>query len=132
MTEIFLIAGEPSGDALGADIIRALRATAPGPARFAGVGGPLMRAAGMAVTLDAGDLGVMGLAEVLPQIPRLMRLGAEVRADIIARRPAVVVTIDFPDFNFRLARTLRKRAPDTGPGEGHRAVPGRGGVPAAL
>jgi lipid-A-disaccharide synthase len=112
MTEIFLIAGEPSGDALGADIIRALRAAAPRRVHFTGVGGPLMRAAGMTVTLDAGDLGVMGLAEVLPQLPRLMRLGAEVRADIIARRPAVVVTIDFPDFNFRLARTLRKRAPD--------------------
>lgn len=111
MTEVFLIAGEPSGDALGAEIIAALRKSTPGPVHFVGVGGALMRAAGMEVLLPAQELAVMGIAEGALHLPRLHRLGRGLQDEIARRAPAALVTIDFPDFNFAVASGLRKRAP---------------------
>jgi len=108
---VFLIAGEASGDALGAALIPALEAQAPGPVRFVGVGGPQMAAAGMEVLLRAEDLSVMGLLEILPEIPRLWKIMKGLKGEILRRRPAVLVTIDFPDFNILLGASLRKAKP---------------------
>ena len=96
MTEaplVYLVAGEASGDVLGARLIAALRAMRP-DLRFAGVGGERMAEQGVQSLFPMRELAVMGLAEVLPNIRRLARRLDETTAEIIARRPAVVVTID--------------------------------------
>lgn len=104
---IFLVAGEPSGDALGGRLMAALRRRAGGRIAFGGVGGENMAAEGLDSLFPMSDLSVMGLAEVLPRAPRLLRRLRRTAAAIRARRPDVVVTVDSPGFNVRLARRLR-------------------------
>ena len=101
-----LVAGESSGDTLGADLIHALRRHAP-DTQFFGIAGPKMQAAGCEVWEPAESLAVMGLFEVVRHLPRLLRLRARVRASFLAARPDVFVGIDAPEFNLRLARDLR-------------------------
>ncbi len=105
---IGVVAGEASGDLLGAGMIRAIRASYP-DAEFAGVAGPQMRKAGCEVWEDAEVLAVMGLVEPLKVLPRLLRL----RRDLIRRweisAPDVFVGIDAPEFNLGLEKRLRKR-----------------------
>jgi lipid-A-disaccharide synthase len=100
-----LVAGEASGDTLGADLIHALRRLAP-QTEFFGVAGPKMQAAGCEVWEPSESLAVMGLFEVLRDLPRLMRLLARIRERFLAVRPDVFVGIDAPDTNLRLARRL--------------------------
>jgi len=107
----YLVAGEPSGDRLGAALMRALAEEAPG-ARFAGVGGPAMRAAGLDPLFDNRDLAVMGIAEVLPRLPRLLARIRETARDCLARRPAALITVDSPSFGLRVAARVRAGAPD--------------------
>lgn len=107
-TKFFFIAGEPSGDALGASLIKSLKATG-GDFEFAGVGGDFMAAQGMPSLLPMDELCVMGLWEVLSQITRLNRLIGAMVEEIEGRQPDVLVTIDLPDFNFRVAERLKKR-----------------------
>jgi lipid-A-disaccharide synthase len=103
---IFLAAGEPSGDALGARLMAALDRLSDGRVRFAGVGGPRMAAEGLESLFPMADLAVMGAAEVLPRAPLLMRRIRET-VDAIGRlTPAAVVTIDSPGFAFRVQRRL--------------------------
>lgn len=104
---IFLVAGEPSGDALGARLMAALRARTGGAVRFAGVGGEGMAGQGLDSLFPMADLSVMGVAEVLPRLPRILRRLAETEREARRLRPAAVVTIDAPDFCFRLAKRLR-------------------------
>ena len=104
---VFAVAGEPSGDALGAGLIAALRRRAGGRVAFAGVGGERMAAEGLDSLFPMADLSVMGFAEVLPRVPRLLRRLRQTAAAVRARRPDIVVTIDSPGFNMRLARRLR-------------------------
>ena len=108
MTLVYLLAGEHSGDVLGARLMAALRAARPGLA-FAGIGGPRMAAEGLASLFPMHELAVMGLLEVLPRLLRLRRLMAAAVADIETRRPDILVTIDSPGFALRLLRRLRGR-----------------------
>jgi lipid-A-disaccharide synthase len=101
-----LVAGEASGDTLGADLIHALRRRAPG-AQFFGVAGPKMQSAGCEVWEPAESLAVMGLFEIVRHLPRLLRLRARIRARFLGAIPDVFVGIDAPEFNLRLARDLR-------------------------
>jgi len=101
-----VVAGEASGDTLGADLINALRRVAPGT-EFFGVAGPKMQAAGCEAWEPAESLAVMGLFEIVRHLPRLLRLRARVRTSFLAARPDVFVGIDAPEFNLRLARNLR-------------------------
>src|SRR6202521_5437244 len=101
-----LVAGEASGDTLGADLISAMLKLAP-DAQFFGVAGPKMQAAGCEVWEPAESLAVMGLFEVVRDLPRLLRLQARARTRFLAARPDVFVGIDAPEFNLRLARDLR-------------------------
>jgi lipid-A-disaccharide synthase len=102
---IYLVAGEASGDVLGARLIAALRARRP-DLTFAGVGGPRMLAAGFTSLFPMHDLAVMGLLEVLPRLRQLRRRLEQTVADVAARRPGVVVTIDSPGFTLRLLRRI--------------------------
>ncbi len=101
-----LVAGEASGDTLGADLISALRRHAP-DARFFGIAGPKMQAAGCEAWEPAESLAVMGLFEVVRHLPRLLRLRARIRSELLRAEPDIFVGIDAPEFNLRLARDLR-------------------------
>jgi len=101
-----LVAGEASGDLLGAGLVEALRERFP-DAEFAGVGGDAMRAAGMDTWHDAGELAVMGLSEVLSHLPRLLRLRRGLRRRLLDWTPDVFIGVDAPDFNLGLARQLK-------------------------
>jgi len=105
---IYLIAGEPSGDALGANLMRALRAKTGGQVRFAGIGGEQMTAEGLASLMPIGDLAIMGVAEVLPRARQILRLVDQAVADIRRLHPDAVVTIDSSGFNWRVAQRLRR------------------------
>jgi lipid-A-disaccharide synthase len=100
-----LLAGEASGDTLGADLINAMRELAP-DAQFFGVAGPKMQAAGCEAWEPAESLAVMGLFDVLRDLPRLVRLIARIKRMFLAARPDVFVGIDAPDTNLRVARRL--------------------------
>ena len=100
-----LLAGEASGDTLGADLIVALRRHAP-DAKFFGVAGPKMQAAGCESWEPAESLAVMGLFDVLRDLPRLMRLLARIKRMFLTERPDVFIGIDAPDTNLRVARRL--------------------------
>jgi len=102
-----LVAGEASGDNLGGPLIEALAARAPG-SRFFGVAGPRMAAAGCEAWYPAEALAVMGLAEIVRHLPRLLRLRRDVRRRFAAAAPDVFVGIDSPEFNLRVAADLRR------------------------
>ncbi len=102
---IWLLAGEASGDVLGARLMAAIGARRP-EIRCAGGGGPRREALGLASLFPMRELAVMGLAEVLPRVRRLSRLLDAAVADIAARRPDLVVTIDSPGFALRLLRRI--------------------------
>jgi lipid-A-disaccharide synthase len=106
---IYLIAGEASGDALGAGLMRSLRAAQPG-IRFAGIGGEAMQREDLRSLFPCSDLSIMGFLEVVPHIPALLKRLRETALDIVAKQPAVIVTIDSPGFNFRLAQALKAKA----------------------
>jgi lipid-A-disaccharide synthase len=107
--KLFVTAGEPSGDRLGAALIDGLRQLA-GPVEIAGVGGPLLAEAGLRSLFPMHELSVMGIAEVLPRYLHLKRRIAET-ADAAANSGAdVVVTVDSPDFSFRVAEALQRRS----------------------
>ena len=105
---IVLVAGEASGDALGAGLVEELRKRFP-DARFAGIGGDAMRAAGVQTWHDASELSVMGLFEVLRHLPRLLKLRREFRQRALDWRPDVVIGIDAPDFNLGVERWFKQR-----------------------
>ncbi len=105
MTTVWLLAGEASGDVLGARLMLALRARRPDLV-FAGVGGPRMAELGFASIFPMHDLAVMGLVEILPRLRLLRRRLAECAADVARVRPDAVVTIDSPGFALHLLRRI--------------------------
>jgi len=104
---VFLIAGEPSGDALGAKLMAALQRATGGRVRFAGVGGERMAAAGLTSLFPLTDIAVMGLTEVLPRLPTILRRLRTTADAVWDLAPAVVVTIDAPSFSLRVADRVR-------------------------
>lgn len=108
---LFLIAGEPSGDLLGASLIAGLRELAGPGLAVEGIGGPAMEAQGLVSRFPMEELSVMGLAEVLPRAPKLLRRIRETAAAVAAARPDALIGIDSPDFCLRVARRARAAAP---------------------
>jgi len=104
--KIGIVAGEASGDQLGAELMAELRRRLPS-VECVGVGGPKMRARGLDVWADAESLAVMGLLEVLPHLPRLLRLRRELARRFTALRPDVFIGVDYKEFNLGLARRLK-------------------------
>lgn len=104
---IGLVAGEASGDRLGAGLIEAIRERCPG-ARFEGVAGPAMREAGCEALYDTDELAVMGLVEVLGHLPRLVAIRRALVHRWRGAPPDVLVGIDAPDFNLGLEKKLRR------------------------
>lgn len=107
---LYLIAGEPSGDRLGAGLMQALRATTP-DMRFVGVGGRMMAAAGLDSLFDIADLNVMGLAEVVPRLRMLLQRIRRTAGDVLRAAPDALITIDSPSFGLRVAERVRRGAP---------------------
>ncbi|MCA0919731.1 lipid-A-disaccharide synthase [Pseudooceanicola nanhaiensis] len=103
---IYLIAGEPSGDLLGAALMRGLKELVPG-VTFTGVGGPAMCAEGMESQFPMDELSVMGLAEVLPKYFHLKRRIRECAEAVLAQKPDLMITIDSPDFSLRVAKLVK-------------------------
>ncbi len=102
-----LVAGEASGDALGAGLIEALRQRYP-QAQFFGVGGDLMLQAGLVQWFASDELAVMGLFEVLRHLPRLLRRRAQVLRQTLDLKASAFIGIDAPDFNLPIERQLKK------------------------
>lgn len=105
---IYLIAGEPSGDMLGARLMRALKKKEP-DVKIIGIGGENMEKEGLKSLFDISDLAIMGLAEVIPSIPKVLRHIKETVADIEKNKPDVVITIDSWSFSARVHKALRAK-----------------------
>jgi lipid-A-disaccharide synthase len=105
---VLISAGEASGEMYGAQLIAALRRLDP-TLEFSGVGGERMRAAGCDTVVDAKDLAVVGITEVLSRLPRILRLYKHLIREADRRRPDLAIVIDSPAFNWRVARQMKKR-----------------------
>lgn len=109
---LWLVAGEDSGDQLGAKLMRALAALSPDPLRIEGVGGEAMSAEGLASLFPMDDVAVMGYLPVLARLPTLLRRIRETVDAVVAARPDVLVIIDSPGFTHAVASRVRKQLPD--------------------
>ncbi len=107
---LMIVAGEPSGDAHAAALVRALREAAPeSQLDVFGATGPLMRAAGVDSVVQADDLAILGLLEIGRALPKFWRAFKVLKQAAIERKPEAVILVDWPDFNLRLARPLHRR-----------------------
>jgi lipid-A-disaccharide synthase len=107
---IMVVAGDPSGDAIAADLVRALAAALPS-ARFIGAGGPRLAAAGVVNAFDLTDDAVIGLSDVLQKLPRFFRRKRQLTALAVTQKPEWIILVDFEFFNRFLARAIRSQAP---------------------
>ena len=108
---VFLIAGEESGDQLGAGLMRALRSESPAVA-FAGVGGHAMEREGLKSLFPLSEIAVMGITAVLARLPSIYRRGLEVVDAVVRASPDVLVVIDSPEFTHAVARRVRRKLPN--------------------
>jgi len=108
--KLTLIAGEPSGDRLGAALMAALKTLQPN-LQFHGIGGPLMQAQGLTSLFAMEELSIMGIAEVLPKYRHLKRRIAQTAAATLAENSAALITIDSPDFCLRVAKLVKSANP---------------------
>jgi len=109
--KVFLIATEESGDRLGANLMKVLRQRLGGAVRFEGIGGRAMTREGLASRFPIEELSIIGLAAVVRQLPMILRRIRETAEAVVAAEPDVLVIIDSPDFNLRVARRVRAKAP---------------------
>jgi lipid-A-disaccharide synthase len=109
---IFIIAGEESGDRLGAPLMAAIEAVAPEQVMFAGIGGHAMAERGLDSLFPIDELAINGFSAIPARLPRILRRIREAADAVIAARPDVLVIIDSPDFTHRVARRVRAAAPE--------------------
>ncbi|OHV85221.1 lipid-A-disaccharide synthase [Ensifer sp. LCM 4579] len=110
--KLAVIAGEVSGDLLGADLVRALRGRVAGAVDLVGVGGEALEAEGLGSLFDYSELSIMGFSQVLARLPKLLQRIRQTALAIIAARPDALVIIDSPDFTHRVAGRVRAALPD--------------------
>lgn len=110
--KIAVIAGEVSGDLLGADLIAALKRIHSGPIELVGVGGEGLQSQGLKSLFDFSELSIMGITQVLAKLPKLWSLIRQTVAAIMASKPDILLIIDSPDFTHRVAKRVRKALPD--------------------
>ncbi len=110
--KLAVIAGEVSGDLLGADLVQALKPMIDGPVELVGVGGEGLEAEGLRSLFDYSVLSIMGIAQVRARLPRLIRRIGQTADAIITAKPDALVIIDSPDFTHRVARRVRRALPD--------------------
>ena len=108
---VFVVAGEDSGDRLGAALMRALRRRRGSVVRFSGVGGTQMAAQGLSSLFPLGDLAIVGFVGIPMRLSKILRRIRETADAVIAARPDVLVIIDSPEFTHRVARKVRESAP---------------------
>ena len=106
---LMLVCGEPSGDLLGGQLMAGLKAIADDDIAFTGVGGAAMQAQGLKSLYPLDATSVMGLREVVPKIPAILRRVKEACDLALSTRPDAVVLIDSPDFTHRIAQQLKRR-----------------------
>ena len=104
-----IVAGEASGDLHASKLVKALGETSDAEFTFFGAAGPRMREAGVDPVVRADDLAIVGLPEIGRALPMFLRIFSKLKAAALDRRPDVVVLVDFPDFNLKLAKSLSKR-----------------------
>ncbi len=109
--KLSLVAAEESGDVLGGALMAAVRAVRPGTVAFSGVGGRAMQAQGLSSPFDTADLSIIGLSSIPRKLPLIFRRIRETSDAIIATQPDAVIIIDSPDFTHRVARRVRRAAP---------------------
>ena len=109
---IMLVAGEPSGDALGGELMQAMKDMTGGDIRFSGVGGARMEEQGLSSIFPMTDISVMGPREVVPRLPLILRRIRQTANYAISHKPDVMVIIDSPDFTHLVARRVAKKAPE--------------------
>jgi lipid-A-disaccharide synthase len=105
--ELMIVAGEASGDRLGAELAEAIRSKSP-RSSFFGATGPLMRSAGVESVMESDSWSVVGIGAVLRTVPKFLKILATLSRTANKRRPDAVVLIDFPEFNLKLARRLKR------------------------
>lgn len=110
--DVFIIAGEESGDALAEGLMAELKALHPGEVRFRGVGGARMQGQGLRSLFPMEDITAMGFAQVIGGLPRILRRMREAAEAIIAHPPDILVMVDAPDFTHRVAHKVRARLRD--------------------
>jgi lipid-A-disaccharide synthase len=110
--KLAVIAGEVSGDLLGADLVKALRPLVPGHLSLVGVGGEGLEAEGLKSLFDYSELSIMGISQVLARLPKLILRIRQTANAIVAAKPDILVIIDSPDFTHRVARRVRRALPD--------------------
>ena len=108
---VVIVAGETSGDALGADLMQALQQQ-QAHLLVSGVGGPKMQAQGLTSLFPISEIALMGLKEILPKLPKLFKLVDATVAHILQAKPDVLVLIDSPEFNHRVAKRVKKQRPE--------------------
>lgn len=106
--DLFIIAGEPSGDLHGQRLMKALLLSNPA-VRISGVGGPRMRQEGLNCFIPMEEFQLMGVSEVLKNLPNILKSFTAVRNQILKSNPEAVIFIDYPGFNIRMAKSLRKK-----------------------
>lgn len=112
MTTIAFIVGEPSGDRIGADLIRALKALSTEPIDAIGLAGEAMRAEGIETLFDIDELSIIGIGAIVARLPQLLRRVSQTADFVIASKADLLVIIDSPSFSHRVARRVRARRPE--------------------
>src|SRR5262245_1827669 len=108
--KIMIVAGESSGDTHAAKLVRALHNAEPATDfQFFGAAGPKMRDAGVDPVVRSDELSIVGLAEIFAALPLFFRIFQTLKTAAVDRQPDVVILVDFPDFNLKLARTLKRK-----------------------
>lgn len=111
MTTIGFVVGEPSGDRIGADLIRALRSQSDGELHVVGLGGEAMQAEGLTSLFDIHELSIIGIGAIVARLPQLLRRVSQTADFIVDAKPDALVIIDSPTFSHRVARRVRARLP---------------------